>query len=90
MNNLKEQFHSFENTQKEIVAKFIILDSYHESVHERLEKQEAFSHKLSRQIETLRSSLFERVSYLSEIVQKEFNKLKNPTQILKIKSDNKD
>lgn len=52
--------------QATIKDKIETQDIYHQSVMEKLESQDALNEKLSRQIDHLKSIIFERTAYLTE------------------------
>ncbi len=65
MNKIVEQ-----ETKQQIMDKQMEKhDAHHQEVIERLEKQEAISEKIMREIQHIRSVLFERASFLAEKVE---------------------
>ncbi|MDF2902682.1 MAG: hypothetical protein K0S25_320 [Bacillus sp. (in: firmicutes)] len=57
------------NNQNEITSKLDVQDVYHQTVMERLDQQEAVSHKVNRQLDSLKAVIFERIGHLAEKIE---------------------
>lgn len=53
-------------SSKELSAKIEVQDMYHQTVMERIESQEAVTHKMNRQLDNLKAVIFERIADIAE------------------------
>jgi hypothetical protein len=57
------------NTHTQLNDKLAIQDVYHQTVMERLDQQDAISHKINFQLENLKAIIFERIGDLAEKIE---------------------
>ncbi|MEH7344912.1 hypothetical protein V7122_13755 [Bacillus sp. JJ1532] len=88
--DLTNQLNKQENVYEELSQKLEVHEVFHKTVMERLDEQEAIVQKISRQLENLRSSFYERTSFISEKIESGFKQLLKPVQGYFIKSGEKD
>ena len=88
--DLTNQLNKQEAVYEELSNKLEVHEVFHKTVMERLDEQEAVSQKISRQLENLRSSLYERASFLSEKIESGFKQLLKPVQSYFIQSGEKE
>lgn len=55
--------------QRELSSKIEIHDVYHQTVMERIDQQEAITHKMDRQLDSLKSLVYERIAHLTEKIE---------------------
>lgn len=55
--------------QRELTSKIEIHDIYHQTVMERIDQQEAIAHKMDRQLDSLKSIVYERIANLTEKIE---------------------
>ncbi|MCU9612567.1 hypothetical protein OEV98_03190 [Caldibacillus lycopersici] len=70
LQNIQDQATVQQNLQKHLVAH----ENMDSMINERLDNQEALTEKLLRQVTHLRTILFERTSYLSELIENSYKK----------------
>ena len=76
--------------QSEITSKLELQDVYHQTVMERLDQQEAVSHKVNRQLDSLKAVIFERIGHLAEKIELQSkNTIKSITGLFFKASSNK-
>lgn len=88
--DLTEQLTKQEDVYVELSKKIEVQEIFHTTVMERLNDQEAIIQKISRQLDHLRSSLYERVSHLGEKIEKGFVHLLKPVQSYFIQNGEKE
>lgn len=66
---LTEHIKNQQSAQTEITSKLEVQDVYHKTVMERLDQQEAITHKVNRQLDNLKSVIFERIGHLAEKIE---------------------
>ncbi|WP_442593963.1 hypothetical protein [Neobacillus sp. D3-1R] len=71
--NLSLQLVQQEKILKEMDQKIQVHDIYHSTVMDRLDKQDAFNEKVIRQIDHLKSILYERVSNIIEKIESSYH-----------------
>jgi hypothetical protein len=69
---LSEQLINQENILKEMEQKLLIQDIYHSTVMSKLENQEALNEKIIRQLDHLKSIIYERVTLIVDKVEHSF------------------
>lgn len=70
--NLSEQLLQQEMILKEIDQKVQVHDVYHSTVMDRLDKQDAFNEKVLRQLEHLKTVIYERVSHVIDKIESSY------------------
>jgi len=71
------QLEKQEERYDEIAKQLEVQEVFHSTVMERLDVQEALTQKLIRQLENLRTVVYERASFISQRVEENFKKNKN-------------
>ncbi|MBY0120409.1 hypothetical protein [Bacillus sp. S/N-304-OC-R1] len=87
--DLSEQLDKQEDVYEELSKKLEVQEIFHTTVMERLNEQEAVVQKMTRQLENLRSTLYERVSHLSEKIETGFMHVLKPVQSFFIQNGEK-
>lgn len=70
--NLSEQLLQQEKILKELDEKIQVHDVYHSTVMNRLDKQDAFNEKVIRQLDHLKSIVYERVGTIMEKIESSY------------------
>jgi predicted transcriptional regulator len=73
--SLSEQIEDQNNMYEEIVSTFELQEAFHKTILERLNHQEALSQKMSRDLDSLRAVLFERISYVIEKIDDNYKQI---------------
>ncbi|WP_318508922.1 hypothetical protein [Bacillus sp. T3] len=68
-NLLAEINSQIQDSNRKLSSKIEVHDVYHQTVMERIDQQEAHTHKLNRQLDTLKSVIYERFSLLTEKIE---------------------
>lgn len=68
-NLLAEITGQIQDSKHELSTKIEVHDVYHQTVMERIDQQEAQTHKLNRQLDSLKSVIYERFAILTEKIE---------------------
>lgn len=74
-NNLTERIDEQTKINEDILKTLELQEAFHTTVLERLENQEAHSQKLSRDIDHLKSTLHERISFVVEKIEDHYRQI---------------
>lgn len=100
MERLEQQFAAFseaaekkldtqEQMKEELNKKLGVQEQASKSIMERLNRQEAITEKISRQLDNLKSVVYERASHLSERFEKSFKQLAKPVHSFFVNQEEK-
>lgn len=77
---LNSQLEKHDELFKEVSEKLELQEVFHKTVLERMDQQDALSEKIMRQLEHIRSTLFERANTILEKIEENFSKSKSLIQ----------
>jgi hypothetical protein len=73
--SLSEQLEEQNNINDDILKTLELQESFHKTILERLEHQEALNQKMSREIDSLKATLFERFNYVIEKIEDNYKQI---------------
>lgn len=74
-NSLSEQLEEQNTINADILKTLELQESFHKTILERLEHQEALNQKMSREIDSLKATLFERFNYVVEKIEDNYKQI---------------
>ncbi len=90
--NLSSQLDSQTDINDQILKTIEIQESFHKTILERIDQQEAINLKTSRELDNLKATIFERISYIVDKIEENYRhitgyvgQLFTKTQTMKIK-----
>ncbi|WP_445487086.1 hypothetical protein [Niallia sp. 03133] len=79
-NQMQKQLEKAEDNYHEVSEKLELQEIFHQIILEKMDENEANINKISRQLDTLKSILFERFNFLVEKWETNFKSLSEPVQ----------
>lgn len=73
--NVSEQLVSQKEINDQILSTIEIQESFHKTILERLDHQEAINLKTSRELDSLKATIFERISYVVEKIEENYRQI---------------
>ncbi|MGM0875311.1 MAG: hypothetical protein ACQEWV_11010 [Bacillota bacterium] len=73
--SLSEKIDDQNTINDDILKTLELQESFHKTILERLDHQEALNQKLSRDLESLKATLFERISYVVEKIEDNYKQI---------------
>jgi hypothetical protein len=85
----EKKLNTQEQMKEELNKKLGVQEQASKSIMERLNRQEAITEKISRQLDNLKSVVYERASHLSERFEKSFKQLAKPVHSFFVNQEEK-
>lgn len=73
--SLSEQIEDQNKMYEEIMTTLELQEAFHKTILDRFDNQEALNQKMSRDIDSLRSALYERISYVIEKIDSNYKQI---------------